>query len=112
MLGNVFAHAGRDRVRRRGCFRAAQRRGAARHLPDHGPGRLPGRRSDLARGQRRRLTTGLDLDIARRTADAGGGRLTRTARQRRPAGRAELPPPPTDHGPPAPPRVKHGHRGP
>ena len=82
LLGNVFAHTSEDatvevRVSETGA-------GVAVEVADRGPG-LP---ADAAsRGSSGGGSTGLGLDIARRTAEASGGRLVLTDR---PAGGARV----------------------
>lgn len=76
LLGNVFAHTpdgtgfGVELAPRPGG-------GALLVVTDHGPGLPPGADA-TSRGTSGGGSTGLGLDIARRTADSGGGRLTLT----------------------------------
>ncbi|ALE72037.1 histidine kinase [Pseudonocardia sp. EC080610-09] len=73
LLGNVFAHTPDGTAF--GIELTGRSRGGARLVvTDHGPGLPPG--SDpTSRGVSGGGSTGLGLDIARRTADSGGGRL-------------------------------------
>jgi signal transduction histidine kinase len=77
LLGNVFTHtpegtalAVRVRPRHGG--------GATVVVADHGPG-LPGGDDPVERGRSGAGSTGLGLDIARRTAEASGGALVLTS---------------------------------
>ncbi|MBC3195045.1 HAMP domain-containing histidine kinase [Pseudonocardia sp. C8] len=74
LLGNVFAHTPDGTAF--GVELAGRPGGGARLVvSDHGPGLPPGA-DPTSRGVSGGGSTGLGLDIARRTADAGGGRLT------------------------------------
>lgn len=74
LLGNVFAHTPDGTAF--GIELTGRSRGGARLVvSDHGPGLPPGA-DPVSRGISGGGSTGLGLDIARRTADQGGGRLT------------------------------------
>ena len=72
LLGNVFAHTP-EGTRVRGAARPAAGGGARLLVADAGPGRQPGPRP--RRGVSGGGSTGLGLDIARRTAEEAGGGL-------------------------------------
>lgn len=74
LLGNVFAHTPDGTAF--GIELTGRSRGGARLVvSDHGPGLPPGA-DPISRGVSGGGSTGLGLDIARRTAGQGGGRLT------------------------------------
>ncbi|ANY07213.1 sensor histidine kinase [Pseudonocardia sp. HH130630-07] len=73
LLGNVFAHTP-DGTAFAVALGPLPRGGARLTVSDHGPG-LPPDGDPASRGVSGGGSTGLGLDIARRTADATGGRL-------------------------------------
>ena len=95
LLGNVFAHTPEETaltvsVRRR------PRGGAVVTVTDAGPG-MPG--AAVERGRSGGGSTGLGLDIARRTAEASGGNLRIESSRSSTAVSVELGPPPSGEQP-------------
>jgi signal transduction histidine kinase len=77
LLGNVFAHTP-ERTAFRVVVRATAGGGAEVVVADEGPG-LPDAATALERGHSGGGSTGLGLDIARRTAEASGGTVRLSA---------------------------------